>query len=110
MAGQCMTYYHYKIGDWKYYDSEGRLFYQVNYQPEELHVDTRCEDGDVVTYGLIKDPSYLKEVHKLSPDSIYALQEVVIEDEYRGVTILKPMDGKLVIDFKIKKEKLGIIV
>jgi hypothetical protein len=102
-GGACRTYYHYKIGPWKYYDEQGKLRYQVTYQPDTLQVDTRCQDGDRVAFGLIKDYSRLNYLYKLSLDTLYALQKVKIEDEIgKGVTILTPLNGQLFLEYKNK--------
>jgi|GEM_PF-5897048 hypothetical protein len=96
-SGACARYYHYKSGIWKYYDEDGEELFELNFQPDTLHVDTRCQGGDQIVFGLIKDFSKLEYKYKLTPDDIYELQKVVIEDEEsQRKTVAIPISGELV--------------
>jgi len=99
-AGACMQYYHYKIGKWKYYDSNGNLKCKVAYIPSTLHKDTNCEGGDQVKFGLIKHFSKLAHLYNLTVDEIYQLQKVVLatKDPNRQI-ILIPISGELVFEY-----------
>jgi hypothetical protein len=101
-GGPCMTYYHYKVGNWKYYNEGGKLVYEITYQPILLSVKTRCKDGEKVIFGVIKDVWRLNYLHNLSPDAIFNLQKVELEDDDFGTTVMIPLNGELLFHFKKK--------
>lgn len=100
VAGYCMKYYHYKSGIWKYYNEDGALKYELNYKPDTLHVNTNCEGGDKVIFGLIKDFSRLEYKYGLTPDEIFQLQKVEMENNSGDKTILIPISGELVFRYE----------
>ncbi len=55
MAGPCTEFYNYKVGKWEYYFPNGQLKATGNYVIKELHVDTSCEGGDNLLFGLTSE-------------------------------------------------------
>ena len=54
-GGACKSFYYYREGLWKYYSKNGDLKYELIYTPTKLKVDTRCQGGDKLLFGLIKE-------------------------------------------------------
>ncbi|BDD10850.1 hypothetical protein FUAX_32820 [Fulvitalea axinellae] len=101
-GGACMSYYHYKIGEWKYYDSLGNQKFKLKYYPDTLHVNTRCQGGDYAPFGLIKNFSKLEYLYDLKPDDIFQLQKVeIISKDSRRKTIITPISGELVFNYEL---------
>lgn len=92
-SGACMQFYFYRDGLWKYYDDKGVLIYEMVFEPSELHIETSCQGGDELIFGLVKNIP-LKYVGVVTPDLIYENQKISIEQEY-GNTILVPINGRL---------------
>ncbi|MEJ8804212.1 toxin-antitoxin system YwqK family antitoxin [Pontibacter sp. H249] len=101
VSGACREYYSYKDGLWKYYSEKGILEYEVEFKPDKLHVNTNCEGGDSVTFGIVKTIP-LKYKGTLTPDNIFELQKVVLEEEV-GYLTYTPLNGELYITFEPKK-------
>lgn len=51
-GGACKQFYNYKIETWKYYHQNGQLKATGEYAIKQLHVDTSCEGGDAMPFGL----------------------------------------------------------
>lgn len=106
VAGPFREYYSYKSGKWKYYNEQGELVYEVEFEPTIQNVKTNCEGGDSLTFGLIKDIP-LKYINKLTPEVIFKLQQVTLE-ENNTTLIYTPLNGEVHITFDpdIQKSKL----
>jgi len=99
-AGPCRSFYFYKVGQWKYYNSAGELDYEIEFTPATLRIDTRCEGGDTLIFGLIKTIP-VKYWSKLTADKVYELQKISVR--YRdsfGTTTYIPLNEELFIEFK----------
>jgi len=101
VGGACREYYSYKDGLWKYYSEKGILEYELEFTPSKLHVDTNCEGGDSVNFGIIKTIP-LKYKGALTPDKVFELQKVVLEEEVGSLTYT-PLNGEIYITFEPKK-------
>ncbi|ALI98551.1 toxin-antitoxin system YwqK family antitoxin [Rufibacter tibetensis] len=96
VVGLLTEYYHYKVGHWKYFNEKGELEFEVDFTPSTLHVETSCEGGDSLTFGLIKTVP-IKYSNQLPPDKIYELQkETMVEDGFTTITYT-PLNGRLFI-------------
>jgi hypothetical protein len=98
MGGVCKSFYSYRDGAWKYYSKNGDLKYELNFTPTKLKVDTRCEGGDELIFGLIKDIP-LKYINELNADKLYELQKISIKDNDYEMTFI-PLNDKLIIEYK----------
>jgi hypothetical protein len=77
-SGPCKQYYNYKIGTWKYYHPNGQLKAMGDYEIKKLHVNTSCEGGDDMPFGLTSAQwQYFNE----QGQSIQPTQELVLELE-----------------------------
>lgn len=101
VSGACREYYSYKDGLWKYYSEKGILEYEVEFTPSKLHVNTSCEGGDYVTFGIIRTIP-LKYKGTLTPDKVFELQKVVLKEE-AGYLTYTPFNGEVYIRFEPKK-------
>jgi hypothetical protein len=101
VSGACREYYSYKDGLWKYYSEKGILEYEAEFTPTKLHVDTNCEGGDSMTFGIVKTIP-LKYKSALTPDKVFELQKVVLEEEVGYLTYI-PLNGEVYITFEPKK-------
>ena len=100
MGGSCRSFYNYRAGNWKYYNKKGEFDFSVVYTPTSLHINTRCEEGDSLVYGLISDVP-VEFVEKITADKIYELQKISVTDLYGGTTLFIPINGELKIEIKI---------
>jgi hypothetical protein len=101
MAGPCRNYYTYRYGLWKYYDESGTLEYEAEFIPSELHINTNCEGGDYVVFGLVKNIP-LRYIASLTPDKVFELQKVAIDEEYVLITYT-PLNGELYVTYDPKR-------
>ncbi len=92
-SGACMQFYFYRDGLWKYYNDKGILIYEMEFEPSELHIETSCQGGDELIFGLVKNIP-LKYSDIITPDLIYENQKVTIVEEY-GNAVLVPINGRL---------------
>lgn len=92
-SGACMQFYFYRDGLWKFYNDKGILSYEMEFEPSELHIETSCQGGDVLIFGLVKNIP-LKYSGIITPDLIYENQKVTIVEEY-GNAVLVPINGRL---------------
>lgn len=101
-AGLCRAFYYYRIGEWKYFDEQGVLDFSLDYVPTEHLVDTNCEGGDKLLFGVVKDIP-LQLWGKITFDKIYELQKISFSKNSSTTTLI-PLNGKLYyevdMDFK----------
>lgn len=95
-GGQCMTYYHYRIGEWTYYLPTGEVKFKLDFQPETVLMRNRCGDQPV-QFGLATYTDRTLYNYQLSSDTIFELQKVEMEGAY-GTTIITPLNGRLFFD------------
>ncbi|XWN38744.1 MAG: hypothetical protein ROO71_07275 [Balneola sp.] len=76
--GACTQYYYYGIGLWKFYGSDGKLSHELEFTPRELKIDTNCEGGDKLLFGIVKSIP-LKYSGLVTLDTIFENQKIVIE-------------------------------
>lgn len=53
MSGPCKEFYNFKIGIWKYYHPNGQIFAEGEYEVKPLKIDTSCQGGDNMPFGII---------------------------------------------------------
>ena len=97
-AGACRVFYFYRDGQWKYFNKTGELKFMLNFVPREHSLDTRCEGGDKMIFGLIEKIP-LKYMDKVTPDELYELQKVSFSDSYITTTMI-PLNGKVFYEIK----------
>lgn len=97
MSGPCRQYYSYRDGLWKYYLEDGTIAYELEFKPSRLHVNTNCEGGDTLIFGLITSVP-LKYVELLTPEKVFELQKVVITDEAGHLTYTS-LNGEMYIRY-----------
>ncbi len=51
-SGACKQFYNYKVGSWEYFYSNGQLKAAGEYETKQLHVNTSCEGGDNMSFGI----------------------------------------------------------
>lgn len=95
LDGYCHHYYYYRSGLWKIYDENGDLKYEFTYEPTELHIETSCEGGDNLLFGIIKEIPIKYWLDNLTSEKIFELQKVYTEDE-----IWTPLNSKIFIEAK----------
>ncbi|GAB5524787.1 MAG: hypothetical protein Roseis2KO_26590 [Roseivirga sp.] len=95
-GGQCMAYYHYRIGEWTYYKPTGEVKFKLDFQPEAVLMRNRCGD-QFVQFGLVAYVDRTLYKYQLSSDTIFELQKVEMEGAY-GKTIITPLNGRLFFD------------
>ncbi|WP_345003681.1 hypothetical protein [Snuella lapsa] len=101
VGGLFRAFIYYRTGLWKIYDDSGNLKYELTFEPTELHVNTTCEGGDKLLFGIIKEIP-LKYWGDLTSDKIFELQKIRIKDDY-STEILTPLNGRIFIETKNKK-------
>lgn len=99
--GPCREYYSYKDGLWKYFNEKGGVEYEVEFLPTHLHVNTTCDGGDSLIFGLISAVP-LKYSASLTPDTVFELQKVKVEDDF-GIMTYTPLNGVLYVRWQPKK-------
>lgn len=92
-AGVCRVFYFYRDGKWKYFNKTGELDFVLNFIPKEHSVETRCEGGDKMTFGLIETIP-LKYISKVTPDRAYELQKISFSHSFVTTTMI-PINGKV---------------
>ena len=98
MGGPEQTFYHYKTGIWEFYNDKGETDFELEFIPKEHFIDTRCDGGDKMLFGIIeKVPS--EYYGKVNSDLIYELQKVEYNESYQN-TIAIPLNGKVYITIK----------
>ena len=100
-GGACRQFHYYRTGLWKIYDDNGKLKYELTFEPTELHIDTTCEGGDKLLFGIIKEIP-LKYWGDLTSDKVFELQRIRTEDDY-AIGIWTPLNGRIFIESKRKK-------
>lgn len=99
-SGACRSFYYYRTGLWKIYDNEGKLEYELTFEPTEIHIETNCEGGDELLFGIIKEIP-LKYWGELSSDKIFELQKIRREDDY-SIGTWTPLNGRIFIESELK--------
>ncbi len=100
VGGAIYVYYFYRSGRWRYFKSNGQLAYELEFKPKPHHIETNCEGGDDLIFG-IADQIDLKYNEALDVNQIFELQKTTIE--YSGYLIEnKPMNGKIFTELKFK--------
>lgn len=92
-AGLCRAFYYYRTGEWKYFDDQGVFDFSLNYVPTEHLVDTNCEGGDKLLFGVVKNIP-LQLWGKITFDKIYELQKISFSNNSLTTTLI-PLNGKL---------------
>ena len=82
-AGACRQFYFYRTGQWRYFNSAGILNYELEFTPETLTINTNCEGGDKLIFGLVKSIP-IKYWNKLTTDNVYELQKISFRDNTSG--------------------------
>ncbi|MEZ4882932.1 MAG: hypothetical protein R2775_11290 [Flavobacteriaceae bacterium] len=93
MGGAFRAFYYYRIGEWKYFKKNGELDFALDFVPKMHHVDTRCEGGDNMIFGIV-DTVPLNYWDKVDANKIYELQKISFTDSYATTTII-PLNGKI---------------
>ncbi|RMZ51329.1 hypothetical protein EB822_03270 [Flavobacteriaceae bacterium PRS1] len=73
MGGAFRAFYYYRIGKWKYFKKNGELDFVLDFVPKEHSVDTRCEGGDKMIFGIIENIT-LEYWDRVTANKIYELQ------------------------------------
>ncbi|OCK41826.1 hypothetical protein BA195_13625 [Tenacibaculum soleae] len=98
VGGIEQMFYHYKTGIWEFYNNKGETELKLEFIPKEHFIDTRCDGGDKMLFGIIeKVPS--EYYGKVNSDLIYELQKVEYNESYQN-TIAIPLNGKAYITRK----------
>jgi hypothetical protein len=101
IGGLCRNFLFYRYGHWKYYTEDGELKYGIEYIPTKHHINTNCEGGDSVTFGLIKNiPLELQQT--LTADKVFDLQKIKVNEGYGASATYVPLNGKMFIEYEIK--------
>lgn len=95
-VGPCRSFHYYRTGLWKIYDDNGKLKYELTFEPTELYIDTTCEGGDKLLFGIIKEIP-LKYLNDLTSDKIFKLQQLKTENEF-GIGTWTPLNGRIFIE------------
>jgi hypothetical protein len=93
MGGGFRAFYYYRIGKWKYFKKNGELDFILDFVPKEHHVNTRCEGGDKMIFGIV-DTIPLKYWDRVTANKIYELQKISYSDSY-SITTMIPLNGKI---------------
>jgi hypothetical protein len=101
MGGAYRAFHYYRNGLWKFYNVKGKLNYELTFEPTELHINTTCEGGDKLLFGVIKDIP-LKYLGDLTSDKVFELQKVKNEEE-DFTEIWTPLNGRIFIEIIIEK-------
>ncbi|NVK84758.1 MAG: hypothetical protein HWE21_10585, partial [Cytophagia bacterium] len=95
------TFYPYKTGKWQFYTEKGEFDFELNFISKTHHVDTSCEGGADISFGIIENiPLY--KLHTLGADYFYELQKIFLEDEYTRTT-MTPLNGRVYVTLTMKK-------
>ena len=96
-GGPCSQYYYYRTGLWKFYNPDGSINYELVFKPSEIHIDTNCEGGDKILFGIV-DSIPLEYIDKVSANTIFESQKVIMKTE-NWTEILIPLNGKLYVEW-----------
>ena len=92
-GGPCWQYYFYRTGTWKYYDESENLLYELDFKPEKVHLDTSCEGGYELIFGLVNEiPGQYDKI--VTTDTIVKRQKVKMKAPY-GQTSMVALNGKV---------------
>lgn len=97
-GGAFRDFHYYRSGLWKIYGDNGELKYELTFKPTELHIDTVCEGGDKLLFGIINEIP-LKYSGDLTSDKIFELQRIKTEDNY-STKVWTPLNGRIFIELK----------
>ncbi|QWG09921.1 hypothetical protein [Flammeovirga kamogawensis] len=87
-----LTYYYYRVGEWKYYKKNGELDYELEFKPLNHVVDTNCGDIEM-KFGVI-DKIPIKYLNKVTVDKVYELQKI----SYSEMTFT-PLNRRIHIEY-----------
>jgi hypothetical protein len=93
MGGAFRAFYYYRIGKWKYFKKNGELDFILDFVPKEHFVDTRCEGGDKMIFGIVETIP-LEYWDRVTANKIYELQKISFSDSY-AITTMIPLNGKI---------------
>ncbi|MBZ9779899.1 hypothetical protein LB452_13300 [Psychroflexus sp. CAK8W] len=93
MGGGFRAFYYYRIGKWKYFKKNGELDFVLDFVPKEHFVDTRCEGGDKMIFGIV-DTIPLEYWDIVTANKIYELQKISFSNSY-AITTMIPLNGKI---------------
>lgn len=93
MGGAFRAFYYYRIGKWKYYKKNGELDFVLDFVPQEHFVDTRCEGGDKMTFGIVETIP-MEYWERVSANKIFELQKIAFSNSY-VITTMIPLNGKI---------------
>ncbi|AXT19250.1 hypothetical protein D7030_13490 [Flavobacteriaceae bacterium AU392] len=92
-AGACRVFYYYRIGKWKYFKENGELDFTLDFVPKEHSVDTRCQGGDKMIFGIVENIP-LEYWDRVTINKIYELQKISFSHSYTISTMI-PLNGKM---------------
>jgi hypothetical protein len=98
MGGAFRAFYYYRIGKWKYYKKNGDLDFALDFVPKEHFVDTRCEGGDKMIFGIVETIP-LEYWDRVNANKIYELQKISFSNSY-AITTMIPLNGKIYYETK----------
>ena len=98
VGGAISAYYYYRIGEWKYFKKNGELDFALDFVPKMHHIDTRCQGGDKMIFGIIETIP-LDYWSKVDANKIYELQKISFTDSYTTTTMI-PLNGKIYYETK----------
>jgi hypothetical protein len=101
MGGAFRAFYYYRIGKWKYFKKNGELDFVLDFVPKEHSVDTRCEGGDKMIFGIIENIP-LEYWDRVTANKIYELQKISFSHSYT-ITTMIPLNGKMYYETEISK-------
>jgi len=93
MGGAFRVFYYYRIGKWKYFKKNGELDFALDFVPKEHSVDTRCEGGDKMIFGIVETIP-LEYWNRVTANKIYELQKISFSDSF-SITTMIPLNGKI---------------
>nr|WP_299169550.1 hypothetical protein [uncultured Allomuricauda sp.] len=99
-VGPVAQFYYYRTGEWIYYNSMGEVSFKLNFEPTEHHVQTNCEGGDVMSFGIVKEVP-LEYWGEITYDKIYELQKIIYEHSDYLVTMI-PLNG--IVHYKVENK------
>ena len=92
----CTVFYYYRLGQWRYFNLNGDLDYELEFKPEKLWTTTRCNKIDTLVFGLVKNiPT--QYVEKITNDKISELENIIYHDSLGTIKYI-PVSGQLIID------------
>ncbi len=93
MGGAFRAFYYYRIGKWKYFKKNGELDFALDFVSKEHFVDTRCEGGDKMIFGIVESIP-LEYWDRVTANKIYELQKISFSNSY-AITTMIPLNGKI---------------